>query len=66
TPTGTPAAVPGAASGWREQVASGLQGLGWSAKEAEAACEEVEPLAGEAGASVALLMRAALQTLAKT
>ena len=34
-------------SAWREQVASGLQGLGWSAKDAEAACAEVEYLARE-------------------
>ena len=36
-PSGGPAA-------WREQVSQGLQGLGWSAKDAEAACTEVEPL----------------------
>lgn len=49
---------------WREQVTEGLQGLGWSAKEAAAACEAVAPLAAE-GAGVAQLMRAALGTLAK-
>jgi Holliday junction DNA helicase RuvA len=51
---------------WRDQVAQGLIGLGWSAKDADAACSEVEPLvAEEPGTSVAVLMRAALQTLAR-
>jgi len=51
---------------WREQVAQGLVGLGWSAKDADAACAEVEPLVVEdPQVSVAVLMRAALQTLAK-
>ncbi len=49
---------------WREQVSQGLQGLGWSAKDAEAACDRVADLA-ETETSVAVLMRAALQTLAK-
>ncbi|HKH54090.1 MAG TPA: Holliday junction branch migration protein RuvA [Propionibacteriaceae bacterium] len=53
-------------SAWREQVASGLQGLGWSAKDAEAACAEVDYLAREdPQISVAALMRAALQALAR-
>ena len=51
---------------WREQVAQGLVGLGWSAKDADAACAEVEPLVAEdPQVSVAVLMRAALQTLAR-
>lgn len=51
---------------WRDQVSQGLQGLGWSAKDADAACSRVEHLAEEdASVSVAVLMRAALQTLAK-
>jgi Holliday junction DNA helicase RuvA len=51
---------------WRDQVAQGLIGLGWSAKDADAACSDVEPLvADDPGASVAVLMRAALQTLAR-
>ena len=51
---------------WREQVSQGLQGLGWTARDAEAACAEVEPLATEdPGISVAVLMRAALQSLAR-
>ena len=33
------------AAGWREQVSQGLQGLGWSTRDAEAACDEVETLA---------------------
>lgn len=51
---------------WREQVAQGLQGLGWSAKDAEAACADVEYLIREdPSVSVTVMMRAALQTLAK-
>jgi holliday junction DNA helicase RuvA len=54
------------ASAWRDQVTSGLQGLGWSAKDAEAACAEVEYLAREdPQPSVPALMKAALQTLAR-
>jgi Holliday junction DNA helicase RuvA len=49
---------------WRDQVSDGLQGLGWSAKDAEAACERVAGLA-ESETNIATLMRAALQTLAK-
>ncbi|TDT33510.1 Holliday junction branch migration protein RuvA [Naumannella halotolerans] len=49
---------------WRDQVMLGLQGLGWSAKDAEAACDRVaEDATGTE--SVAELMRAALQTLAR-
>jgi holliday junction DNA helicase RuvA len=55
-----------AASAWRDQVVSGLQGLGWSAKDAEAACAEVEYLArDDPQLGVAGLMKAALQTLAR-
>jgi len=51
---------------WRNQVSQGLQGLGWSVKDAEAACTRVEHLAEEdPSVSVAVLMRAALQTLAR-
>ncbi len=51
---------------WREQVSQGLQGLGWSAKDADAACAGVEPMAAEdPDVGVAVLMRAALQILAK-
>jgi holliday junction DNA helicase RuvA len=55
-----------AAGAWRDQVFSGLQGLGWSAKDAEAACADVEYLAREdPQLGVAGLMKAALQTLAR-
>jgi Holliday junction DNA helicase RuvA len=51
---------------WRDQVEQGLVGLGWSAKDAEAACAEVEPMVVEdPEVSVAVLMRAALRTLAR-
>ena len=60
----TPASGAGAA--WRDQVAQGLQGLGWPARDAEVACAEVEHLvADDPDVSVAVLMRAALQTLAR-
>ncbi len=59
----TPSAV---SSPWRDQVAQGLVGLGWSAKDADAACTEVEPLvAADPDVSLAVLMRAALRTLAR-
>ena len=65
TNDGLPASS-GPESEWREQVSQGLQGLGWSAKEADAACARVEQLATDDPAiSVAELMRAALRTLAK-
>lgn len=51
---------------WREQVSAGLQSLGWSAKDAEAACEKVAPLvADEPEVSLGRLMKAALQSLAR-
>jgi holliday junction DNA helicase RuvA len=50
---------------WREQVSAGLQGLGWSLRDAEAACDTVAPLAeADPVPGVGLLMRAALQSLA--
>lgn len=52
------------ASGWRDQVKAGLEGLGWSSRDADSACDRVAALA-ETETSVAVLMRAALQTLAK-
>lgn len=62
-PTEAPVA---AVAGWREQVSQGLQGLGWSARDAEAACDEVATLTTEdAGVGVPQLMRAALQSLAR-
>ena len=64
--TGEPVPAGVAASGWRGQVAQGLQGLGWSARDADAACDEVEHLvADDPGIGVGVLMRAALQSLAR-
>jgi Holliday junction DNA helicase RuvA len=54
---------------WRGQVHAGLVGLGWSAKEAEKAVDQVAPeVSTETGAEpdVAALLRAALRTLSKT
>jgi holliday junction DNA helicase RuvA len=64
--SGSPAPRPSAAPLWREQVMQGLEGLGWSARDAEAACDRVQPMADEdPSLGVAALMRAALRTLAK-
>lgn len=63
---GLPAPTP-TREGWREQVATGLQGLGWSARDAEAACDRVGELAdADPQPPVAELMRAALRSLART
>ena len=51
-------------SDWRDQVVSGLQGLGYSARDSEAAWESIREMAS-AQASVSDLMRAALRSLAK-
>lgn len=57
-------AQPGAV--WREQVFDGLQGLGWSARDAEAACDKVAGLVdADPDTSIGTLMRAALASLAK-
>jgi Holliday junction DNA helicase RuvA len=62
----TPVAAASPSGVWRGQVTQGLQGLGWSAKDAEYACDEVESLAREdPQVNVAVLMRAALQSLAR-
>lgn len=51
---------------WREQVAAGLQGLGWSARDAETACDRVADLvAADPQISLGRLMKAALQSLAR-
>lgn len=47
---------------WQASVRAGLESLGWSAREAEAAVAEVAPTAGESP-DVAALLRAALRTL---
>ncbi|MEL4504552.1 Holliday junction branch migration protein RuvA [Luteococcus sp. H138] len=60
TPTGVGAAQ------WREQVADGLQGLGWSTKDAEAACDSVAHLVeDDPTVGIAVLMRTALASLAR-
>lgn len=58
-----PALTP-TASAWREQVSEGLQSLGWSARDAEAACDAIAPQA-EGEANIAVLMRAALGSLSR-
>ncbi len=51
---------------WRAQVTQGLVGLGWALRDAEAACDEVEPLLVEQpDLGVPALMRAALLSLAR-
>lgn len=51
---------------WREQVSEGLQGLGWSSRDAATACDNVAHLV-EAQPTIAIgsLMRSALNSLAK-
>lgn len=58
------AAAPAGSSSWREQVHQGLVGLGWSAKEAEKAVEQVAPQAGDSP-DVGAMLRAALLALRK-
>lgn len=51
---------------WRAQVSDGLQGLGWSARDADAACDNVAHLVEETpDIGVAQLLRAALNSLAR-
>lgn len=51
---------------WRRQVSEGLVGLGWSPKDADLACTAVADQAAEmATPDVAVLLRAALQSLSK-
>ena len=63
--------VPGRldADGWRDQVHTGLIGLGWSSREAEAAVDAVTELAEEQSVGgqpdVGVLLRAALRTLSR-
>jgi Holliday junction DNA helicase RuvA len=54
-----------AAGAWRDQVREALQGLGWSARDADAAADAVAADA-DAGADVPTLLRSALQSLART
>ena len=68
-PPTAPGEAPSPATGtWRDNVRAGLESLGWSAREAEAATVAVEPLAREQEQSgsapdVAVLLRAALRSL---
>ena len=51
---------------WRAQVSEGLQGLGWSARDAETACDNVAHLVEEDSAiPIGKLLRAALNSLAR-
>jgi Holliday junction resolvasome, DNA-binding subunit len=51
---------------WRDQVRGGLEGLGYSTRDAEAACDQVASLVeADPDTPVASLLRAALRTLAK-
>ncbi len=60
-----PPARPGEEA-WRQQVVAGLEGLGWSTRDAAAACDGVAHLVEEDPTiPVASLMRAALSSLAK-
>ncbi len=53
-------------SGWRDQVRAGLEGLGYSTRDAEAACDRVAGTAlDDPDTPVAILLRAALRGLAK-
>ena len=70
--TGSPGSHPAAAgrttaSGWRDQVQSGLINLGWSARDADAAIAAVEAEHAEAGSvpDVPTALRAALRKLSK-
>jgi Holliday junction DNA helicase RuvA len=77
---GAPVAARGSANGhaaqsdstsphaWREQVHAALLGLGWGAKDADAAVEHVAPMVDDGAdpADVPALLKAALRTLAKT
>lgn len=60
------APVSAAAEPWREQVSEGLVGLGWSARDADAAVESVAGLRQEdPDVTIGVLMRAALRSLAR-
>jgi Holliday junction DNA helicase RuvA len=57
-------ALPALSEPWRDQVQQGLVGLGWSAKDADKAIDEVADEAGEQP-DVAALLRAALRTMSR-
>ncbi len=54
----------GGSTAWREQVGEALTGLGWTAKQAEAALDKVSPAAGEV-VDIPALLRAALRELGR-
>jgi Holliday junction DNA helicase RuvA len=58
--------APVVVGGWRDQVRGGLEGLGYSSRDSEIACDRVADLvANDPDVSVAVLLRAALRSLAK-
>jgi holliday junction DNA helicase RuvA len=62
--------TPSSDDAWRDTVRGGLLGLGWSAREADAALDAVAPIAEQAAAagepaSTADLLRAALRSLSR-
>jgi holliday junction DNA helicase RuvA len=68
-PTGLPAVT--AVAPWRDQLTSALVGLGWTAKEADAAIVQLAPLADEQATAsgsveVAVLLRQALRLLGRS
>ena len=68
-PSGLPAVTPVAP--WRDQLTSALVGLGWTAKEADAAIGQLAPLADEqvtasGSVEVAVLLRQALRLLGRS
>ncbi|MFT4111094.1 Holliday junction branch migration protein RuvA [Propionicimonas sp.] len=64
--SGGPDVLAATGGDWREQVRAGLEGLGYSSRDAESACDQVAPLAAEKPDSpVAVLLRAALRSLAR-
>lgn len=59
-------AMPAAPAAWRDQVHQGLVGLGWSAREAEKAVDQVAgDVASGSTPDVGALLRAALRMLSK-
>ena len=54
----------GGSTAWREQVGEALTGLGWTAKQAEAALDKVAPAVGEV-VDIPALLRAALRELGR-
>ncbi len=64
--TDEPKTAPSTTEVWREQVSEGLQGLGWSTRDAATACDNVAHIVeAEPSIAVGSLMRSALNSLAK-